>query len=69
MQDDTATGALPTYLRIAEALTIDIGGGRLSPGEKLPPERAMATQHNVAVATLRKALQMLEDRKLIERRQ
>lgn len=69
MQSDTTTGALPTYLRIAEALTIDIGGGRLSPGEKLPPERAMAAQHAVAVATLRKALQVLEDRSLIERRQ
>jgi GntR family transcriptional regulator len=69
LQSDTTTGALPTYLRIAEALTIDIGGGRLSPGQKLPPERAMATQYNVAVATLRKALQVLEDRQLIERRQ
>lgn len=69
MIDDTTTGALPTYLRIAESLTIDIGGGRLSPGEKLPPERTMAIQHNVAVATLRKSLQVLEDRKLIERRQ
>lgn len=69
MSEHTDTGALPTYLRIAEALTIDIGGGRLAPGEKLPPERAMASERGVAVATLRKALRVLEDRKLIERRQ
>lgn len=69
MTDDTPSGALPTYLRIAEALTIDIGGGRLSPGEKLPPERAMASEHGVAVATLRKALHLLVERGLIERRQ
>ncbi len=69
MADTAGNGALPTYLRIAEALTIDIGGGRLPAGEKLPPERAMARSHNVAVATLRKSLQVLADRKLIERRQ
>ncbi len=62
-------GALPTYLRIAEALTIDIGGGRLAAGDKLPPERQMAADQGVAVATLRKALQVLADRGLIERRQ
>lgn len=63
------TGALPTYLRIAETLTIDIGGGRLAAGEKLPPEREMARTHGVAVATLRKALHLLAERGLIERRQ
>lgn len=62
-------GALPTYLRIAERLTIDIGGGRLSAGEKLPPERQMAAELGVAVATLRKALRLLEQRGLISRRQ
>lgn len=67
--DAPSNGALPTYLRIAEALTIDIGGGRLSPGEKLPTERAMAAERGVAVATLRKALQLLVERGLIERRQ
>lgn len=69
MKDDTPTGALPTYLRIAETLTIDIGGGRLAPGEKLPPERQMASERGVAVATLRKALHLLVERGLIERRQ
>lgn len=66
---DAPSGALPTYLRIAEALTIDIGGGRLAPGEKLPPERAMAVERGVAVATLRKSLHLLVERGLIERRQ
>lgn len=69
MPVDTAPGALPTYLRIAEALTIDIGSGRLAPGEKLAPERTMAAERGVAVATLRKALQLLVERGLIERRQ
>ncbi|MBL4629256.1 MAG: GntR family transcriptional regulator, partial [Roseicyclus sp.] len=49
---NTPSGALPTYLRIAEDLTIDIGGGRLAPGQRLPPERQMAASRGVAVATL-----------------
>lgn len=62
-------GALPTYLRIAEHLTIEIGTGRLDVGDRLPPERAMAADYKVAVATLRKALEVLEERGLIQRRQ
>ncbi len=69
MPQAATPGALPTYLRIAEALTIDIGGGRLAAGEKLPTEREMAAARGVAVATLRKALLVLESRGLIERRQ
>ena len=69
LQREPSNGALPTYLRIAEELTRDIGSGRLAAGHKLPPERAMAAEKGVAVATLRKALQLLDDRKLIERRQ
>ncbi|WP_224814636.1 GntR family transcriptional regulator [Hasllibacter sp. MH4015] len=68
-RDASEQGALPTYLRIAEELTIDIGGGRLGEGDKLPPERQMAADFGVAVATLRKALQVLADRGLIDRRQ
>ncbi|MDG4647613.1 GntR family transcriptional regulator [Roseibacterium sp. SDUM158017] len=62
-------GALPAYLRIAERLTIEIGAGRLSPGDRLPPERRMADAHGVSVMTLRKALAVVADRGLIERRQ
>jgi GntR family transcriptional regulator len=62
-------GALPTYLRIAEVVTRDIGAGRLKPGDKLPPERAMAAAHGVTVTTLRKALEVLTGRGLLDRRQ
>lgn len=62
-------GALPTYLRIAEIVTRDIAAGRLAPGDKLPPERAMAAGHDVTVTTLRKALDVLTGRGLLERRQ
>lgn len=62
-------GALPTYLRIAEMLTLDIAAGRLRPGDRLPPERSMAAEQNVTVTTLRKALDVLTERGLLDRRQ
>jgi GntR family transcriptional regulator len=62
-------GALPTYLRIAERLTRDIVAGRLRPGDRLPPERRMAADLGVTVTTLRKALAVLTERGLLDRRQ
>jgi len=46
--------------QIAEMLLKYILGGGVSPGEKLPPERTLATQLNVTRATLREALKKLE---------
>ncbi len=51
--------------QIAEMLLKYILGGGVNPGEKLPPERALATQLNVTRATLREALKKLEQLKLI----
>ena len=51
--------------QIAEMLLKYILGGAVSPGEKLPPERTLATQLNVTRATLREALKKLEQLKLI----
>lgn len=62
-------GALPAYLRIAEHLTIEIGAGRMAAGDRLPTEREMAARHGVSLATLRKALSVVTERGLIERRQ
>jgi len=62
-------GALPAYLRIAEHLTIEIGAGRLAAGDTLPPERRLAARYGVSMMTLRKALGVVTERGLIERRQ
>jgi GntR family transcriptional regulator len=64
---DPAT--LPKHLLIAEALIRDIHAGRLLDGERLPPEREMATGLAVAVGTLRKALAELEGQGMLTRRQ
>jgi len=62
----TAT-SLPLYLQLSESLIRDIAAGRLSDGEKLPPERQMAAQYQTTVTTLRKALDVLQKKALLER--
>ncbi|MEM6823977.1 MAG: GntR family transcriptional regulator [Pseudomonadota bacterium] len=59
--------ALPKYVQTAEMLIRDIGSGRLSDGERLPPEREMAADLGLSVGTLRKALSSLEEKGLLER--
>ncbi|MCL6654670.1 GntR family transcriptional regulator [Agrobacterium rubi] len=63
----SSKGSLPVYLQIAETLVRDITAGRLIDGEKLPPEREMATKLGIAVGTLRKTLAELHTRGLLER--
>lgn len=51
--------------QIAEMLLKYILQGGVRPGDKLPPERTLASQLNVTRATLREALKKLEQLKLI----
>lgn len=62
-----AAGALPKYVQIAEMLIRDIAAGRLADGARLPPEREMADTLGTAVGTLRRALDVLVDKHLLER--
>ncbi len=59
--------ALPIYVQISELLIRDIAAGRLIDGERLPPERDMASNLNVSVGTLRKSLAELEKKGMLER--
>jgi DNA-binding FadR family transcriptional regulator len=45
---------------IAEQIRADIATGRLKPGQMLPPESALLEQYEVARATMREALRILE---------
>lgn len=58
--------SLPIYVQIAELLTRDIVSGRLIDGERLPPERDMATELGVSVGTLRKALRDMGKKGLVD---
>jgi len=64
------TNAAPTALhrRIAENLTGQVTNGQLKPGQKLPSERYIAHQFGASRATVRTALQHLEQSGLITRR-
>lgn len=60
-------GSLPLYQQIAELLIRDIAAGRLIDGERLPPERDMASNMGIAVGTLRQALKSLTEKGLLDR--
>ena len=60
---------LPIYLKIKELILREIGSGQWLRGERLPTEAELASQLNVAVGTLRKALAVLEQEGVLERRQ
>ena len=66
MADPTS---LPKWVQTTEMLIREIAAGRLISGERLPPEREMATELGLSVGTLRKALAELEHRGMLERRQ
>jgi DNA-binding transcriptional MocR family regulator len=40
------------FRRIADRIAADISGGRLRPGQRLPPQRAFARRHGIAASTV-----------------
>lgn len=60
---------VPLHRRIAENLGKQVSSGKLKPGEKLPSERQIARQFQASRATVRTALQHLEQEGLIARRE
>lgn len=62
-------GSLPVFVQISELLIREINAGHLLDGERLPTERAMASDLGISVGTLRKSLAELEKVGLLERRQ
>ena len=60
---------LPLYVQISELLHREIAAGHWLAGERLPTESTLAQDLDVAVGTLRKALKVLEEDGLLERRQ
>ena len=60
---------LPLYVQVSELLHREIAAGHWISGERLPTESQLAQDLDVAVGTLRKALKVLEEDGLLERRQ
>lgn len=68
MKSDLNSNKLPLHVALAETLAREIRAGILTDGTRLPSERALAESLGVAVGTLRKALQDLADKGLLERK-
>lgn len=66
-ESKVSPNALPKYVQLSELLIRDISAGRLMDGERLMPERAMAQALKTSVGTLRKSLDLLEQKGLLER--
>ncbi len=59
----------PKYIQVSELLIREINAGHWREGERLPVEAELAKELSVAIGTLRKALTLLEEEGLLERRQ
>ncbi len=58
----------PVYMQIVDTLLDRIESAELTPGDRLPSERALAAEFTVNRRTIRQALEVLERRGLVERR-
>jgi DNA-binding GntR family transcriptional regulator len=54
------------YMRVAEDIARRIASGELAPGTRLLAERALAEYYGVAYGTVRRAMDVLRERDLIE---
>jgi GntR family transcriptional regulator len=54
------------YLRVADDIAARITSGELLPGTRLRAERDLAAHYGVAYGTIRRAMQVLRERGLIE---
>ncbi|WPJ97413.1 GntR family transcriptional regulator [Coraliomargarita algicola] len=62
------TNAKPLYLQIYDDLRISIRNQSYSPGDLLPSEKSICERYSASRPTVARALKMLSEEKLIERR-
>ncbi|ORT56008.1 GntR family transcriptional regulator [Streptomyces sp. CB03238] len=65
MAEPQSPAALPLYLRVAAALRDDLTQRRIAPGTRLPSERSLVHRFRVNRHTVRNALQLLRDERLV----
>ena len=54
------------YERVVKDITDKIAGGRLQRGDKLAGEKELADEYGVSYTTIRRAMEVLRDRGLVE---
>ncbi len=57
--------AKPVYVQVANDIEADIRAGRAQPDTRLPSEIELAGQYGVARMTVRKAIALLRERRLV----
>jgi hypothetical protein len=67
--EDMQSAQAPLHRRIAEAVSQQVIHGELQPGQRLPSERQIALEYDASRATVRTALQHLEQAGYITRRE
>jgi len=53
------------YVQVAEHIAARIEAGELAGGQRMPPERDVATEYGVAYNTIRKSMEILRKQGLI----
>jgi len=61
-------GRGPRYQQLYRHIAAEIRAGRLQPGDQLPPERDLAEKADISRVTVRKAVSLLVEGRLIEQR-
>ena len=61
--------AQPLYVQLREALTRRIATGEWPPGEAIPNEIAIGREFGLSAGTVRKALDWMEQARLVSRQQ
>jgi DNA-binding GntR family transcriptional regulator len=56
---------VPPYLQLAAIIRGQVASGELARGSRLPPILTMASQYDVSVPTVRKALNLLKSEGLV----
>ncbi len=65
-QPDLSRSGSPLYMAIADLIEIDLRGGQLSAGDKLPPHRALARRLAVDVTTVARGYLEAQKRGLVQ---
>jgi GntR family transcriptional regulator len=63
--DASSLGAAYVYVGVADHIAARIEAGELVPGARLPAERDLAADYQVAVGTARRAVEELRQRGLV----
>ncbi len=66
---ETRLAARPLYLQVRDVLVQRIVVGHWKPGATLPNETQLAQQLGISIGTVRKALDLMEDERIVTRRQ